>query len=136
MYRRRAMSRRSLLAWSLAAIAGLLVAAGITLAASELSSQQIGLSSEPLSAGDELGAPASTRVRAGTDRARRAAAPDTSARGGRARASSGEDRGGRGNGGAGSGGDGSGSSGGSSGGSARSGSTGGGSGSSGGGSSG
>ena len=38
----------------LAALAGILVAAGITLAASSLSSQRIGLSSEPLSAGDAL----------------------------------------------------------------------------------
>ena len=56
------MSRRSLAFWTVAAIAGLLVAAGVTLAASKLSSQRIGLSSEPLSAGDELAAPASTRT--------------------------------------------------------------------------
>jgi hypothetical protein len=45
---------RSVVLWSLAALAGILVAAGITLAASSLSSQQIGLSAEPLSAGDAL----------------------------------------------------------------------------------
>src|SRR3954447_6856919 len=45
---------RSAVLWSLAALAGILVAAGITLAASSLWSQQIGLSSEPLSAGDDL----------------------------------------------------------------------------------
>jgi hypothetical protein len=45
---------RSVVLWTLAALAGILVAAGITLAASSLSSQQIGLSAEPLSAGDAL----------------------------------------------------------------------------------
>jgi hypothetical protein len=45
---------RSLLLWTLAAVAGLLIAAGITLAASSLSSQSIGLSSEPLTAGEQL----------------------------------------------------------------------------------
>ena len=48
------MSRRSILLWSLAALGGLLLAAGVTLAASSLSSQRIGLSAEPLSAGDDL----------------------------------------------------------------------------------
>jgi uncharacterized membrane protein YgcG len=40
--------------WILAAVAGVLVVAGVTLAASTLSTQTIGLSSEPLTAGDEL----------------------------------------------------------------------------------
>jgi hypothetical protein len=45
---------RTLIAWIVAAVLGLALAAGITLAASQLSSQHIGLSGEPLSAGDEL----------------------------------------------------------------------------------
>src|SRR3954471_12680928 len=75
MYRRSTMSRRSLALWIVAAIAGLLVAAGVTLAASTLSSQRIGLSSEPLSAGDELAAPASTRTATPTPKPRRTATP-------------------------------------------------------------
>jgi hypothetical protein len=45
---------RSFVLWTLAALAGILVAAGITLAASSLSSQRIGLSAEPLTAGERL----------------------------------------------------------------------------------
>ncbi len=48
------MTARTVLAWVVAAVLGLALAAGITLAASQLSSQRIGLSGEPLSAGDEL----------------------------------------------------------------------------------
>lgn len=48
------MTKRALVAWIVAAVLGLALAAGITLAASQLSSQHIGLSGEPLSAGDEL----------------------------------------------------------------------------------
>ena len=51
---RSTMPRRSIVLWSLAAPARLLLAAGLTLAASSLSSQRIGLSAEPLSAGDDL----------------------------------------------------------------------------------
>jgi hypothetical protein len=40
--------------WVLAALAGLALAAGVTYSAGRLSTQRIGLSSEPLSAGDEL----------------------------------------------------------------------------------
>jgi hypothetical protein len=40
--------------WILAAVAGVLVIAGVTAAASTLSTQSIGLSSEPLTAGDRL----------------------------------------------------------------------------------
>src|SRR4051812_49666892 len=75
MSRRPMPSRRSLALWMAAAIAGLLVAAGVTLAASKLSSQRIGLSSEPLSAGDELAAPASTRTPTPTPKPRRTATP-------------------------------------------------------------
>ena len=45
--------------WILAAVAGVLVVAGVTAAASTLSTQSIGLSSEPLTAGDRL-APTAT----------------------------------------------------------------------------
>ena len=45
--------------WILAAVAGVLVIAGVTAAASTLSTQSIGLSSEPLTAGDRL-APTAT----------------------------------------------------------------------------
>ena len=48
------MTARTVVAWIVAAVLGLALAAGITLAASQLSSQRIGLSGEPLSAGDEL----------------------------------------------------------------------------------
>jgi hypothetical protein len=45
---------RSTALWILAAIAGVLLVAGVTAAASSLSTQAIGLSSEPLTAGDQL----------------------------------------------------------------------------------
>src|SRR5690349_7047045 len=45
--------------WILAAVAGVLVVAGVTAAASTLSTQSVGLSSEPLTAGEEL-APTTT----------------------------------------------------------------------------
>src|SRR3954454_20058763 len=45
--------RRTVL-WSLAAVAGVLLVAGVTAAASSLSTQTIGLSSEPLTAGQQL----------------------------------------------------------------------------------
>jgi hypothetical protein len=45
---------RSLLLWILAAVAGVLVVAGVTYAASRLTTQAIGISSEPVSAGDGL----------------------------------------------------------------------------------
>jgi hypothetical protein len=48
------MTARTVIAWVVAAVLGLALAAGITLSASQLSSQRIGLSGEPLSAGDEL----------------------------------------------------------------------------------
>jgi hypothetical protein len=45
---------RNTVLWILAAIAGVLLVAGVTAAASSLSTQAIGLSSEPLTAGDQL----------------------------------------------------------------------------------
>src|SRR5919197_6786585 len=47
--------------WFLAAIAGVLLVAGVPAAASSLSTQAIGLSSEPLTAGDQL-TPRATRT--------------------------------------------------------------------------
>jgi hypothetical protein len=52
--------RRPVLLWSLAAIAGIVLVAAVTGAASRLSTQAIGLSSEPLNAGGAL-APADAR---------------------------------------------------------------------------
>jgi hypothetical protein len=48
------MTARTVIAWVVAAVLGLALAAGITLAASQLSSPRVGLASEPLSAGDRL----------------------------------------------------------------------------------
>lgn len=48
------------LIWVVVALVGLVVAAGVTAAASRLSSQRVGLASEPLSAGERL-APGSGR---------------------------------------------------------------------------
>jgi len=45
---------RSGLGWFALAVLGLVIAAGVSLAASSISSQHIGLSSEPLSAGQGL----------------------------------------------------------------------------------
>src|SRR4051794_1193389 len=76
--------------WLGAALAGLLVAAGLTTAAAQLSNQRVGLSSEPLTAGDEL-APAATPdtsatrtakprpTRTATPRPRRTASPQPTA---------------------------------------------------------
>jgi hypothetical protein len=61
---------RRIAAWTLAAVAGLVLAVAISYAASTLSSQHVGLSSEPLTAGDRL-VPRETR----TPTARPTAAP-------------------------------------------------------------
>jgi hypothetical protein len=53
------MSSRATIKWVGLALAGLLVAGGVAIAASNLASQQIGLASEPISAGDAL-APAAS----------------------------------------------------------------------------
>ena len=50
---------RTLLVWIAVGLAGLALAAGVTYAAMQLSSQRIGLSAEPPSAGEEL-APSGT----------------------------------------------------------------------------
>jgi hypothetical protein len=64
---------RTTLLWTLAAIAGVVLVAGVTYAASGLSTQTIGLSSEPLSAGESL-APKATPNATATPR-HKAAAP-------------------------------------------------------------
>lgn len=51
------MRARTLLAWIAVGLLGLAVAAGVTYAATQLSSQRIGLSAEPPSAGEELASP-------------------------------------------------------------------------------
>lgn len=48
------MRSPSTLKWIGLALLGLLIAAGVSIAASRLASQQIGLASEPISAGDAL----------------------------------------------------------------------------------
>jgi hypothetical protein len=48
------MKWRALAIWTLAGLAGLAIAAGLTYAASQLASQPVGLTSEPLSAGEDL----------------------------------------------------------------------------------
>lgn len=48
------MRVRTLLVWIAVGLSGLALAAGVTYAATQLSSQRIGLSAEPPSAGEEL----------------------------------------------------------------------------------
>ena len=48
------MRTRQLIVWFAIGLLGLALAAGVTYAATQLSSQRIGLSAEPPSAGDEL----------------------------------------------------------------------------------
>ena len=79
------MTPRSTYAWIALALVGLAVAAGASLAASRLASQDIGLASEPLTAGEDLAPGATTSESAQPDDAaaeRQAPAPQ--ARGGRA----------------------------------------------------
>jgi len=52
--------RRTIVTWTVLALAGLVLAAGLTFATSRIAGQHIGLSSEPGSAGDHLAAPAQT----------------------------------------------------------------------------
>jgi hypothetical protein len=60
--------------WSLGALAGVVLAAGVAYAASSLSTQQVGLSAEPPSAGAEL-APAATPTRTPRPRPKRTPRP-------------------------------------------------------------
>lgn len=57
------MHARTLLAWVAVGLLGLALAAGVTYAATQLSSQRIGLSAEPPSAGEELAGPHARRAR-------------------------------------------------------------------------
>ena len=80
------MRTRSLLAWIAVGLAGLALAAGVTYAATQLSSQRIGLLAEPPSAGEEL-APKTTATTA----PRRGSEPRED-RGGRSRGRTPEER--------------------------------------------
>jgi hypothetical protein len=66
------MMRRAL--WFLAALAGVVLAAGVTYAASSLSTPRVGLSGEPPSAGADL-APRTTATRTPTPRPKRTPTP-------------------------------------------------------------
>lgn len=57
---------RNLLVWIAVGLIGLALAAGVTYAATQLSSQRIGLSAEPPSAGEELAPPQAHRSGART----------------------------------------------------------------------
>lgn len=70
------MSRRTLVVWSLVALAGLVVAAGVSLGVRALTTEDVGLSSEPITAGEELAPPAARRA---DDPAAVAPAPSTPA---------------------------------------------------------
>ncbi len=65
------------LRWPLLALLGLLIAAAVALLATQIVSQQIGISSEPLTAGRELSP--SSRPAAAKRRDQRAEAPATTA---------------------------------------------------------
>ncbi len=69
--------RRATLAWILTALLGLVVAAGVMAAASHLSSQRVGLASEPPSAGDRLAPQRTPVTNAPAGRARRLTTPST-----------------------------------------------------------
>jgi hypothetical protein len=62
--------RGRMAAWILVALAGLAIAVILSVAASNLSTQPIGLSNEPLRASDRLAPPTVTRTRAATKKAR------------------------------------------------------------------
>lgn len=57
------MRARQLILWIAIGLIGLALAAGVTYAATQLSSQRIGLSAEPPSAGDDLASPSAPRIR-------------------------------------------------------------------------
>jgi len=62
------MRARTFLAWIAIGMLGLALAAGVTYAATQLSSQRIGLSAEPPSAGEELVSPRVRHHRQSRDR--------------------------------------------------------------------
>lgn len=70
------MKRSSAFAWVLFALIGLAVAAGVSIAASRLSSERIGLSSEPITAGKRL-VPSRSPVRHRRHRRKQTPAPVT-----------------------------------------------------------
>ncbi len=73
------MRKRNVLAWIAAGLIGLGLAAGVTYAATQLSSQRIGLSAEPPSAGEELAPPHRAQgPRLVVSPSRTATAPDAS----------------------------------------------------------
>lgn len=74
------MHARTLFAWIAVGLVGLALAAGVTYAATQLSSQRIGLSAEPPSAGEELAPPAGRKA---AQRRRAAAGDEHGARGAR-----------------------------------------------------
>jgi hypothetical protein len=63
--------------WVALALLGLLIAAGVSIAASSLVSQQIGLASEPISAGDALAPQASSQANRHEGRRHKASLPQT-----------------------------------------------------------
>jgi len=71
------MRMRALLAWIAVGLVGLALAAGVTYAATQLSSQRIGLSAEPPSAGEELAPPRPAHHAPATTPSTRASAPTT-----------------------------------------------------------
>lgn len=88
------MRTRSLLAWIAVGLIGLALAAGVTYAATQLSSQRIGLSAEPPSAGEELAPPPPPRGAARTTTSTTTTgAPQTPAGGGAAPSLPREERG-------------------------------------------
>lgn len=56
------MRARVIIGWVLLGVAGVALAVGITMTATSLTSQRIGLASEPLTAGEELVPTATTQV--------------------------------------------------------------------------
>jgi hypothetical protein len=71
------MPVRRILLWTLLALAGLLIAVGVTTAATSLTSQRVGLQAEPLDAGVEL-APSSRRENRATPTPTADPTPDAS----------------------------------------------------------
>ena len=72
--------RRAIATWTVLAVLGLVVAAGLTLATSRIVGQRIGLSSEPGTAGEHLAAPARTVTVTTVTVTRPAPPPTTTAR--------------------------------------------------------
>ncbi|MBJ7331970.1 MAG: hypothetical protein JHC95_18885 [Solirubrobacteraceae bacterium] len=72
------MRARLLIGWVLLGLAGVALAVGVTMAATSVTSQRIGLDSEPLSAGSDLvPSPVETTTRTVTVTVQTTAAPPT-----------------------------------------------------------